>query len=86
MKKLVLFALLFSAVSCAYAQEEFYQEEQTEKQEIYLDLKTPSKQYNLNKPDYRNNPDLDNKDDYDDGMPIMPTSPLRMLQQYNPNY
>ena len=34
MKKIVLFALLFSAISYAYAQEEFYQEEK--KTEIHF--------------------------------------------------
>ena len=76
----IVLVMLTLVLPC-YAQEIQY-DQKPEQQEIYLNINAPSKQYNLKKTDYRNNPDMQQYDD-DEKMPIeFMTSPLRILKQY----
>ena len=80
-KLAVIVLVMATLVSSCYAQEIQY-DQKPEQQEIYLNTNAPSKQYNLKKTDYRNNPDMQQYDD-DEKMPIeFMTSPLRILKQY----
>jgi len=78
---LILFLIFFICGTSSYAQESEISNTTQEQKEINLDIGTPFKSYNLEKPDYRNNPQKSTDDE--DDMPFdFVASPLKLLKQY----
>lgn len=81
MKKSLVLIIIFSFLSCCYAQEHADTNVSSEPNEIFLNS-TP-KSYNLKKPDYQNERKTEQEDEDDDNdLPLnMMTSPLQILKQ-----
>lgn len=84
MKKIVLIIFILSTSLIGYTQEDFAQNTKSEQEEINLDIITPYKTYQLNKPTFNNPTEKEKYDDEDMPIDFFPT-PLKLLKQYMQN-